>query len=788
MIENEQKGFHNDLQAPLKSFRLFAIEHFIHEGDGSEVVAALESAIAVESDEECQLLLGHAIASVRARGSASQAVDEVISTGTTAAEFPARFESSIPEERLRLLKGLKKAELPVLATWATTVFPQEKHPLVARELIRRFQQVWPPDQLSHLKHALSGELQTVRFAAIEALMVIAPRDLIDHLPRLLRAEDPRQRSLAIRALAGIDPAEARNHLEALLLSPIRTSRITALRECSRLPFTLTRPLLLSFMAVESDPALLDAAGAILAANPDPETPFRLADILAQRSDLTRILGGVLQTVIATLHASGQLQEDQSVYQKRLQEHVNRLGGQRIVKNFLLAFSLSDPAIQDEALETLRGNLDRPSVREALAEITTGPLPESVRAVVQRLLHPAETPLPTPESSLPENGAFPDQATEAEQVRWLAARSLADATLVEPVLQRIFSLSTVQTHVRTTAFRTALRLSMPCFKAAAEQALKQGEDVTAAAALEYLAAFSTDEILPMLGKYLKVPKARLRLAAIKILRATDPLQAISSLFTLLQAPDADERALSMNCLVQFDFPLIRDRLVELLESGRAPELVDSALALFEANPEVESLYPLFHLARHSGGEIAKRADLTRSRIVDLLVAAGRITHQAVQGMEAGFPARLQLDDARRAAPPPAYAHRALSATEPSIGQAVVEMLKQIFIDHGRMILGSLILGILLNRAFGCGGGPAEVKNPSGAIIQSGVSRAVGVLIDYEKFGWTVRQKDSTMWRLSPPPGGFPSLGTGMKVSVEAEIYRRGSDGVYLGRCLSIKVIQ
>ncbi|MFZ2957908.1 MAG: HEAT repeat domain-containing protein [Candidatus Ozemobacteraceae bacterium] len=837
MTDSEQSSFLNDLQAPLKSFRLFAIEHFIHEGSNTPLLTALENALASESDEECRLMLGHAIASVRGRGSSSQGSDERSFNGATPAEFPSRFESADPEKRLKLLKGLKKSDLSELASWATNVFPLEKHPLVARELIRRFQPVWPEDRLVLLQRALSGKLQTVRFAAIEALMVIAPRSLIDHLPMLLQADDPRLRSMTIRALAIIDSAEAHNHLEALLLNPNRLSRIAALRECSRLPFSLTRPLLLSFMAIERDPALLDAAGAILAANPDPEIPFRLADIMTQRTDLAQILGTILHTIIAMLHASGQLPEDQAIYQKRLQEHVNRLCGRRIVRKFLLTFSLSDASIQDEALDTLRSYLNRPAVLQAIREAMADSLPESVRIVLQNILQPLEvkatplqgspSPFPAPapapapgqasgpsptvapesvSTSAPatttaegsettcsakicaKDGAFSKDMPEAEQVRWLATRSFEESATVESVLQWIFSTPTLSAHVWTTAFRTALRLSLPGFKSAATQALRQTDDPTAAAALEYLAAVSADDVFPLLGKYLKAPKARLRLAAIKILRSSDPLQAISSLFTLLQVPNADERALSMNCLVQFEFSLIRDRLVELLKSGKAPELFDSAFALFEANPEIDSLYPLFQLAKHCGGDIVKRSDLTRSRILELLVTAGRTTQQAVQALEAGFPSRLQLDEAKRAAPSPAYALRSLPVTEHLTGQIVLDVLKQLFVDHGRLILCALVLGLLLNQAFGCGIRPGKLKNPSGAVIQSGVTRAVGVLTDYENFGWTIKQRDGSLWRLSPPPGGFPPLSTGMKVSVEAAIYRRGSDGIFLGRCLSLSIVQ
>ncbi len=56
-----------DLQAPVKSFRLFALERAMAMPPSAELLAALEAHRTTEDDEECQLLLIHAIGAIRQR-------------------------------------------------------------------------------------------------------------------------------------------------------------------------------------------------------------------------------------------------------------------------------------------------------------------------------------------------------------------------------------------------------------------------------------------------------------------------------------------------------------------------------------------------------------------------------------------------------------------------------------------------------------------------------------------------------------------------------------------------
>lgn len=57
----------SELSAPVKSFRIFALEQIIREGNTSDVLDALKIRETLEEDEECKLLISYAMHAVTDR-------------------------------------------------------------------------------------------------------------------------------------------------------------------------------------------------------------------------------------------------------------------------------------------------------------------------------------------------------------------------------------------------------------------------------------------------------------------------------------------------------------------------------------------------------------------------------------------------------------------------------------------------------------------------------------------------------------------------------------------------
>lgn len=66
-MTSQQQNLLDDLRAPIKSFRIFALEEVIKSGGSPEILSVLEEINLEETDPECSMLISHAIAAVKER-------------------------------------------------------------------------------------------------------------------------------------------------------------------------------------------------------------------------------------------------------------------------------------------------------------------------------------------------------------------------------------------------------------------------------------------------------------------------------------------------------------------------------------------------------------------------------------------------------------------------------------------------------------------------------------------------------------------------------------------------
>ena len=226
-----------DLQAPIISFRLFAIEKAIRYGNSSHLLDELQKRKTVEEDEECQLLLDHAILEVTHRF-AGKPLD--VSSFIEVATFPGTFQKADVRKKIALLETLRREQIEDLFTFGQTLLKTEKNPSVLRVLLKTFGNVWKKEQFPTFAEFLFSSSLSLRLSALEILSEKAPEMLLEYLPQFLVSEDPRIRILAIRGLAKIDMDEAVNHLEVLLFQKEPFHKQAALEISVFLPFDLKR--------------------------------------------------------------------------------------------------------------------------------------------------------------------------------------------------------------------------------------------------------------------------------------------------------------------------------------------------------------------------------------------------------------------------------------------------------------------------------------------------------------------------------------------------------------------
>ena len=367
-----------ELESPIRSARLLAIQKVFFEGNSEDVLTALEIRELIEEEEECRLLVKQAIQAVRRRLGkvASEALAAAYPVG-----FHRRFIDASAKDRLDLIEDLDAIQRSTLAPLAPDWLAHERDQGVAAALLRAFGEFWPQERLNVTVATLASNSMSARLAALDLLVRRSPQLIADQLEALAGSDDPGIQALAIRGLFSLEPSRALYHLSNMLLSPNPHLRRTGLNVCRDLPFDKVKPLVLQFIAVENDLELLDYAGYYFKVNPDVESPYRLWEIAEESASVkAAVLKRVLKGICEALGNSN------PGYFQQLQDWIYRRAASKFVQDCIARIAQTDGADLHELPEAVKKHLQSPIVRTAFEEALGWPIPDAVRQSITGLLN------------------------------------------------------------------------------------------------------------------------------------------------------------------------------------------------------------------------------------------------------------------------------------------------------------------------------------------------------------------------------------------------------------------
>lgn len=812
--QNEQQNLINDLKAPIKSFRIFALEEAIRSGSSPEVLAVLEEISRSEDDGECQMLVSHAIAAVKDRLAGAQ-----VSVGASIKEheeFIVVWEKANEHERMRMLSDLPVRLPKDLREMGPELIAGEKSPVIAAKIVRVFCRTWPEEKFSQLTALLDSKSLSLKLAALRTIVHMKPELLIDDLPALLNAKDPQIKALAIRGLAKIDKEEALNHLQALLLSPELSDRLAGIQNCPFLPFEMVKPVLLKYFAAENHAELLIRAGWILEMNPDVQVPFKLFEI-AERSPAKKaeLVRGVLNEAVKLLEKSGILGNQFAAFTKKLQAWVNKKNALRFVKQAVA--KLNSEQVDPELEQTIRNSLKKATVVEAFSEALGWPISETVKGRIGAYLKSVSASKPSIKDVLEETReleSVPEKVedqqirvapkpvsisigkTGAEQIEFFAGLENPEFSRVQGQATALFAGKDTSIEVKIAALHAFSRLKQKGLEAEALRLINNSNVALATAAVEYLGEVDPEAIFPYLGQCLKVPDVRMKSAALGILKNFDFNQAVSSLNAMLRSYDPDQQRVALECMDQFDFALIRDQLTEYLCRCDSETLVEAGLCHFAANSSTENLYSLYKIEKAHSGAIATQIAQLREKCRGLSDAGIAIEAEKPVGTnhEAELQQRWQEEQEKKKSRRPAYAYREQVAQEKPTSKeqiiAIGSALREWVNTRGPLIGGALIivLALIFYVFFMPGEADKALQNMGGAIISQTIT-VEGTVDSVDQLGAVVfTSKDAEKFVLTPQNDGFrlPKSGDMLRISILP--YRKTADNMYLVRLISLREIE
>ncbi|MBF0547249.1 MAG: HEAT repeat domain-containing protein [Candidatus Riflebacteria bacterium] len=636
------------LDAPKKSFRIFAIEKAIQEGSSNELLEALKRRQNEETDEECLILLAHAGVSVANRISTPNPKDF---SSLTTENFVNTFLSILPSERLNILNSLSPGQIGEFAAYIPDLINSETNPAILASLIRKFGPNWPVEKLDSLKKLLFSKFLSVRLSALEILTSSHPDTLIEDLPKLLSSTDPRIRSLAIQGLSRIDIDSAMEHLETMLMMGNQDEKLCGLQNCLYLPFDKIKSLLIKFLASETSAQLLEKAGFLVQMNPDQETPFRLLELMGRAPpNKLHFLKGVFSGTCQAIENSKILGDSFTAYMERVVVFGKKASVLRYVQEILskLSTSMSDQAIEEE-FPALR-EFDGPEIINSLKDSLQWDISTELKKKISNLLEYIEKAASSGKEN--EKPFSIEGLSPKEAIKAFSSWQHQEVEKISSILKEVILNRDSDINLLASAIRTSRRLELGNFTTIVEPFLNSTDEKLTVAAMEYVGQFEPDKIFPFLGYYLQSQSARIKSVAIGIFKRFDSSQALSSLKVLLALEDPEQRKMAILCMLKFDFPLIRNLLSDFLLKNNDPDLLELGLCLFQTNPDPENLYYLFRLGQKLPKNFSEKIQKARQHIEKTLKELGLLKEGQRNCSDQDFLQRLALEeDTEKAAPKP-----------------------------------------------------------------------------------------------------------------------------------------
>jgi len=666
MLDLEQ--LKRELTAPVKTVKLQAIESALKDTASPELLALLEECLLVEQDPECQLLLQHAIDQNQLKifdaKEPAFPIDQIIQM------FPA----STLQEQLNLIASIKVKDIKDSRPEVTLpkLLAVTQNPVVASTVVRKFRRFWPESQLTFLEQHIFSKCKSLQLACIKTLVQLFPQSLKTRLAQIVHINDPVIRSLAIWSMARHFPELAADFMNDCLEKGDQYNRLTALQICSTIDFSLIKQSLLNLITVETNVEIFKLACTVLLNNPDKEIPFILLGIIVKT---TRVKADFLRKFLVNyctnLELSGQC-DDFASYKRQLNEYSKRLQAQTLVYNLLVSYDTETAGEQEAIIRHLRYNISDPDIRvavesfitkcqnhvlrEQLIELlakTTVKAPEPAHTETDSIVEPAKelreaateehAETSAAATGLPDLPGHTTVDSEALQIKELARARFRRTPEMAAAVKAVLDNQAASDALVHAALKAAVYVELPGYAVRAEKQLMLDSDAYVAAGLEYLAKFDWDKFHVLVNKHINTESILIRNVLISATSKAAPEYARFLIKHQLESRDSAKRTHGLEATVQMDFSYIFPDLVAFLEREQEVGLIDSCIAVFLANPKLDSLCAFIDLETKRP-ELKKLFSEARQKLHALLVSSGIAKEKEIES----FVSRKASENAARKA--------------------------------------------------------------------------------------------------------------------------------------------
>ncbi len=582
-----------ELQAPIKTFRVFAIEKIIKSGNSIELLNLLKQTRPYEEDLECQMLIDHAISTLENR------LNKTKTKKIDLKEIQKNYPGTLPQFQLKLLGNLRLEPLEedVRIKLIRFLLKNTKHPVVVAQIIKRFHKFWPKKDLGFFEKNLFAKSPSMQLASLEALINEAPNRLINHFEKLVLSEDPLIRAMAIRALAKKSPEIAAEFLADFLKKGEKFGKSAALSVCTIMPFNLVKQSLVEFILVENEPSMYELAGTIFIANPDKEIPYRLYDVMDKSEKKKKAyLNKLIKSCCSIIKASG-ICPDYPDYVKQLTSYISEKQSKAFIGGCLSLYQDASENRKQEIQARLHEYAETENGRIAMEKWLKNNSEHELSDVIKQTLNKTPEKQEKQEKqdfSVEEHLKAPPEKLLRTLINIRRLKEKAGEELISAVLDD----KSFPVEIKAAALRAAVFVELQGYTNKAISWLKSENEDLISSSFEYLARFDSDSFFLQLRNHVNSRSFIVRTTLIKLASKQSPEVAKSILDSMLKDDSADVRKRGLGSIVLFEFSFVKELLLTYMEKEHQKDLLKICLSFFQMNPMLESVWELTQLSETS----------------------------------------------------------------------------------------------------------------------------------------------------------------------------------------------
>ncbi|MFZ5951950.1 MAG: HEAT repeat domain-containing protein [Candidatus Rifleibacteriota bacterium] len=790
-----------ELSAPIESVRIFALEDVLKTGGDDRILALLKQFQKNETDEECLLLFSYAIDKLE---SSLAPQKPAVEASLNSNDFLKNFSRLDNTQKLNQLSRLLRSDCKKLAVNCLEFLKHEKHPAVLRKLMLTFCPLSEQLDLNYLKSFLSHPAIGVRIAALQLLIQKAPETILKALPKLIRNPDANLRTLAIRGLARLDQTIALRYFDHFLFNGSEFEKKAILANSIFFEFSLIKESLLRFLILENKSDLLNPTSLLLINNPEMEMIKKLWLYLEKcGKGKKEFVTAVINECLNQLQAStGNSQGCRKEFEQ-WKENIIHTRQAMADAGELIASDFSD----EELKARLRNSLANAAYRQAFERFVILNKNEKAKTALATLL---ESPIPQKKPSEPEK----IEAIQSEAKEFPANFSLLsaeDKALVilnlspkileksEDKLKLIFSESFEEKPVVLAILKVVKRHNLNNLIDLGKRALKHAEPAIVGAAIEFLATIDTDWFFSIVGKFIKHENKLIKRSTIKALKDISLDRAIAAINLMLKGRNHQQTLDALVCMIYFDFSFVRNLVRNIARETADPEIFDSAMILYQNNPEIENLYDLYFLEKKGKTDSSrKKAGEIKKNNIDFLLQINSLDQKKVTELEKEFAAKLAEEEAMAAKARESYnldntidlpPHKEfwffILDSLSDLRHQSFDQIIQHLISKARKprYVVTLVVALALIWFLAAGPDSAPQKSTKASAIVSETTIICGRVKEISPRRLTVVVAPSTVYLLKPMRGKFSdNIKQDEKVILKIRPIRRSSNNEILAVCL------